>query len=195
MAEAKRTTRSTTARSTKVAAEKVAETVTDAAETATAAATDVANEMMEMFQMPAKTFEAFQFQPTEFPPMYREWAEKSVSQVREAYDRVKTSAEEASDVMEDTFETTRKGMVDFNMKTLEATKANADATFDFFKKALSAKSLAEAIELQSTFARECFDTMTAQSKDMQAFTQSFAEDVSKPVKDSMTKAMETFKAA
>lgn len=204
MTEAKRTTaakpRTTKAAPKPAAAETVvAETSAVMAETAdkmTAAANEAATTMMEMFKMPTKSFaDMFQVQPMEMPPVFRDMTEKSVAQVREAYDKVKTSAEEASDMVEDTFETTRKGMMDFNMKTLEVTKANTDATYDFFKKALGAKSIAETVELQTSFARECMDTFTAQAKDMQAFGQQFAEDVSKPAKDSIEKVMKDIKAA
>lgn len=203
MPAAKRTT-TAKPRTTKAAAKPAAEAVvaettaaiTETTEKVTAAANDAANSMMEMFKMPTKSFaDMFQIQPVEMPPVVRDMTEKSVAQVREAYDKVKSSAEEASDMVEDTFETTRKGMMDLNMKALEVTKANSDATYDFFKKALGAKSISEAVELQTAFARECMDTFTAQAKDMQTFGQQFAEDVTKPAKDSFEKAVKEMKAA
>lgn len=203
MPAAKRTT-TAKPRTTKAAAKPAAEAVvaettaaiTETTEKVTAAANDAANSMMEMFKMPTKSFaDMFQIQPVEMPPVVRDMTEKSVAQVREAYDKVKSSAEEASDMVEDTFETTRKGMMDLNMKALEVTKANSDATYDFFKKALGAKSISEAVELQTAFARECMDTFTSQAKDMQTFGQQFAEDVTKPAKDSFEKAVKEMKAA
>lgn len=203
MPAAKRTTaakpRTTKAAAKPAAADVVAETTATMAETAekvTTAANDAATSMMEIFKMPTKSFaDMFQIQPVEMPPVFREMTEKSVAQVRDAYDKVKSSAEETSDMVEDTFETTRKGMMDLNMKALEVTKANSDATYDFFKKALGAKSISEAVELQTAFARECMDSFTAQAKDIQAFGQQFAEDVSKPAKDSFEKAVKEIKAA
>ena len=56
-------------------------------------------------------FEAFTFPtPTfEVPAAFRDFAEKSVSQARDAYAKMKTATEDATGVVEDTFETAREG--------------------------------------------------------------------------------------
>lgn len=140
-------------------------------------------------------FEAFAMPNVEIPGAAREFAEKSIEQARDAYAKVKTAAEEATDLLEDTFQTTRQGTIDFNAKALDAAKANTDATFQLFKDLMGAKSVAEAIELQSSFARTQFETFTAQAKDMQEFSTKFATELSAPVKDAVEKSVKSFKAA
>lgn len=140
-------------------------------------------------------FDAFAMPNVEIPGAAREFAEKSIEQARDAYAKVKTAAEEATDLLEDTFQTTRRGAIDFNAKALDAAKANSDATFQFVKDLMGAKTVAEAIELQSSFARNQFETFTAQAKDMQEFSTKFAGELSAPMKDAMEKSLKTFKAA
>lgn len=131
----------------------------------------------------------------EVPVLFREATEKSIEQAREAYAKVKTAAEDATDLMEDTFETSRQGAVEFNHKAVDAAKANTDAAFSFVKDLMAVKTVAEAIELQSTYARQQFDALTAQAKDMQEFATKLSTDVTAPVKDAFEKSFKEVKAA
>ncbi len=140
-------------------------------------------------------FEAFNMPNMEVPAAAREMAEKSIEQAREAYAKVKTVAEDATDLLEDAFESTRKGAIDFNFKAIDAAKTNTDATFQFVKDLMSVKTLAEAIELQSSFARSQFDTYSSQAKELQELGVKFASEVSQPVKEAVEKSAKSFKAA
>ncbi|NBN79067.1 phasin [Microvirga tunisiensis] len=144
---------------------------------------------------PFPEFEAFVMPKIEVPAVVREMTEKGIEQARDAYAKVKNAAEEATDLLEDTFETSRQGVVEFNLKAIDAAKANTDATFSFFKDLMAVKTVAEAIELQSTFARQQFDALTAQAKDMQEFATKLTSDVTSPVKDAVEKSFKDLKAA
>ncbi|WP_305988054.1 phasin [Roseibium sp. MMSF_3544] len=138
-------------------------------------------------------FEAFALPKMEIPAAFREVTEQGIENAREAYAKVKNAAEDATDLMEDTFETSRQGVVEFNHKAVDAAKTNADATFNFIKDIMSAKSLAEAIELQSTFARAQFDALSAQTKEMQELATKLGTDVSAPVKEAVEKSFKGLK--
>ncbi|MBA5778338.1 phasin [Stappia sp. F7233] len=140
-------------------------------------------------------FEAFSMPNLEVPAAAREMAEKSIEQARDAYAKVKTVAEDATDLLEDTFESTRQGALDFQFKALDAAKANTDATFKFMKDVLGAKTVAEVIELQSSFARSQFDAVSGQVKDLQDFSVKVATEVGEPVKAAFEKSFSAFKAA
>ncbi len=131
----------------------------------------------------------------EVPTAMREIAEKSVDQAKEAYQKIKTAAEEANDVIEDSYETARQNVVEFNKKTIEIAKENTDATFDFFKDMLAVKSLAEAIELQTGFTRKQFEAYSAQAKDFQELATKAATDAAQPVKEVVEKTFKDIKAA
>ncbi len=135
-------------------------------------------------------FEAFAMPKMEVPAAFREATEKSIENAREAYAKVKTAAEDATDLMEDTFETSRQGVVEFNHMAVDAAKTNADAAFSFIKELMAAKTVAEAIELQSTYARQQFDALSGQTKDLQEFATKVSNDVTNPVKEAVEK---TFK--
>jgi len=143
------------------------------------------------FEMP---FEAFNMNlpQMEVPAAFREIAEKSVSNAKEAYSKMKTAAEEATDALEDSYETTREGFLSLGYKSIDATKARTDAAFALARDLLGAKTFAEAIELQTSFLRQEFEAMTAQARDFQEFTQKFVTDASKPVKDSVEKTFKSF---
>ncbi|SOC18119.1 phasin [Stappia indica] len=143
-------------------------------------------------------FEAFtmpNMPKMEIPAVTREMAEKSIEQAREAYAKLKTAAEDATDLIEDGFETTRRSVLDFNHKAVDAARANTDATFQFVKDMFEVKTLAEAIELQTSFARAQFDAFGAQAKDMQELSTKLAGEMNETFKGAVDKASKDFKAA
>ncbi|MBB4304111.1 phasin [Rhodobium orientis] len=131
----------------------------------------------------------------EVPTAMREMAEKSVTQARDAYDKFKTATEDATGMMEDSYETSRQNAVEFNRKAIDLVKENTAATFDFFKDLLGAKSMAEAIELQTGFARKQFETAGSQVKDMQELMTKAATDASQPFKEVVEKSFKNIKVA
>lgn len=144
---------------------------------------------------PGDAFSAFDMKSYEMPDMVREFAEKSVTQAREAYEHVKTAAEEATDMMEDTYETARKGFVDMNLKMIDHAQANTDRAFAFMKEMMGVKSMSEAIELQTKFAREQFEHMASQAKDMQEAATQIASESSGPMREAFERTTEKFRTA
>lgn len=135
------------------------------------------------------------FGTLEVPAAFREMAEKNVMKAKEAYDSYKSLAEDATDALEDTFASINKGTNDFQAKALGAAKAQFNAGFDFVEKMIGVKSLAEAIEIQSEFARKQFDALTEQAKEFQALASKVQTESTKPFKDGVAKAMNHWKAA
>ena len=136
----------TTEAKTGKAARAAAETVEKTASAATKAARDV-------------TDAAFAYPSFEVPEAFRSFAEQGLAQTREAYARVKARAEEATDMIEESFETTRDSMRDVQLKALDVAQANAEATFDHVRKLLGVTSVADAFQLQTSFARERFEAL------------------------------------
>ena len=142
-------------------------------------------------------FEAFSF-PTpsfEVPAAFRDFAEKSVSQAREGYDKLKTAADEATGLVGDTFETTRAGAFAIGAKALDAAKVNSDASFGLAKELFGAKTLSEVIELQSSFARKQFDAFSSQFKEFQELGEKFMTEATKPVAEKVEKTFKEMKIA
>src|SRR6266849_1731625 len=122
------------------------------------------------FQMPKFEMPNFEIPRMEIPAAFREIAEKSVTQAKESYERMKSAAEEATDVLEDTYAT--------------ATKAASD----YATRLMTVKSLSEVVELSTSHARKQFEALTAQSKELVAIAQKVAAETAEPVKESFGKA-------
>ena len=159
--------------------------VTDAAETA--AETVAPDNVTEFLGFSAQKFE--------IPDQVREIAEQGVEQAKHTYETFKSAAEEATDMMEDAYENARKGFVDLNLKAIENAQSNTDRVFAFAKQFVTAKSISDAVELQTKFAREQFETFTSQAKDMQELATKVASESSAPVKDIWEKTQEKMKVA
>jgi phasin len=142
-------------------------------------------------------FDAFNFKvPTlEVPASFREFAEKSIAQARDGYAKMKSAAEDASDVVEDTYETAREGVFNLSVKALDAVKTNSDASFALARDLFGAKTFAEVIELQTAYARKQFDAVTAQLREFQELSQKIVTDTAKPVTAQVEKTFNAFKAA
>jgi phasin len=150
------------------------------------------------FELPKFDVPKFDFAKlphVEVPAAFREMAEQGVAQAKAGYEKMKTAAEETTDMIEDSYETARAGMVEYNLKAIEAAKTNTDAMFAFAKDFVGVKTFAEAVELQTAFARKHFETMTAQTKDLQAIATKVATESVQPVKDAVSKTVKDLKVA
>ncbi len=140
------------------------------------------------FEFPKFEMPNFEIPKMEIPAAFREFAEKSVSQAKETYEKMKTAAEEATDVLEGTYATASKGAADYGLKMIEAARVNTNANFDFASQFMAVKSFSEAVELSTMHMRKQFETLTAQSKDLAALAQKVTAETTEPVKESFTKA-------
>jgi phasin len=137
------------------------------------------------------TFAAFP--GVEAPAAFRDMAEKSLSQAKDSYEKMKSAAEEATGVLEDTYATASKGAADYALKMIEVARENSNAAFDFAVQLLGAKTFSEFVELSSTHARKQFETMSEQTKELASLAQKVATEAAEPLKEGITKA--TKKAA
>ncbi|HEY2135955.1 MAG TPA: phasin [Xanthobacteraceae bacterium] len=139
-------------------------------------------------KMEAPPFPGSVFSGIETPAAFRDIAEKSLSQAKDHYEKMKSAAEEATGVLEDTYATASKGATDYGTKVIEVARLNTNAAFDFATELLGAKSLSEVIELTSTHTRKQFEILTAQSKELATLAQKVATEAAQPIKEGMTKA-------
>ena len=100
-----------------------------------------------VFEMPKFEMPKFEMPKMEVPAAFREIAEKGVAQAKENYEKMKSAAEEATDMLEETYATASKGCSGYGLKLIETARANSNAAFDLFGELLTAKSYAEVVEL------------------------------------------------
>lgn len=125
----------------------------------------------------------------EVPAAVRELAEKSVQSAREAYEKIKVSAEETTDLLEDTYSTASKGVAEYNAVALESLRTNVNAAFDFVGALFGAKSVSEAVEISTGHLRKQFDVLSAQTKELSVLAQKVATDTAEPIKASVEKTI------
>ncbi len=125
----------------------------------------------------------------EVPAVMREMAEKSVQSARDAYEKLKTSAEETTDLLEDTYSTASKGVAEYNAVALESLRANVNSAFDYFGALIGTKSVSEAVELSTGHLRKQFDVLSAQAKELSTLAQKVATDTAEPIKASVEKTI------
>ena len=125
----------------------------------------------------------------------RAFAEKSVEQSKEVYAKLKSGAEEAQKALETTFETARTASDDLSLKTISAFRANAESNFAHLEALVGAKSLAEVVELQTSFLRKRVELSVEQARDFQAAASKAAETVSAPLKTVFEKTVKELKVA
>ncbi|BBF92076.1 phasin [Blastochloris tepida] len=125
----------------------------------------------------------------DLPVAMRDIAEKSVAQAKEAYEKIKSAAEETTDMIEDTYVTASKGISDFNVKALEAMRANINASFDFTRAVMQVKTLSQAVELTSSHIRKQFEALIDQTRELTELAQKIAADTAEPVKAGVEKVV------
>ena len=131
----------------------------------------------------------FEMPKAEVPEAFRQIAEQGVQQAKEAYSRIRTAAEEATDVMEDTYATATKGATEFNLKALEALRANVNAAFDYASEMAGAKTLSEVVELAASHMRKQYDALSAQTKELSALAHKVTSETAEPFKAGVSKTL------
>ncbi|MGB8895739.1 MAG: phasin [Pseudolabrys sp.] len=138
------------------------------------------------FEMPKFEIPKFEMPKFEVPTAFREIAEKGIAQAKENYEKVKGAAEQATDVLEETYSTASKGCASYGLKLVETTRANSDAAFDLMSELITAKSYSEVVELSSAYLRKQFDALVAQAKELAEHAQKVATDSAEPIKESIS---------
>lgn len=128
----------------------------------------------------------------EVPNMVREMAEQSITNARQMYDTARNAAEEATDMMEDSYEHARKSFTEMNLKLIDQAQANTDRVFAYAKEVAGVKTASEAVELQSKFVREQFEAFASQAREMQETASKLAAETTGPMKDAWERATNKF---
>ncbi|MBX4967354.1 phasin [Rhizobium binae] len=140
-------------------------------------------------------FSIASFDPSKFAESFREFAEKGAQQSKDAYAKLKTAGEEAGKTLEATVQTAQAGTVEIGLKAIDVLRVNAESSLSHMEALLGVKSIAEFVELQTSFLRKQAEIAVDQAKSMQETTKQVAEKLAKPSKEAAEKAMASFKVA
>jgi phasin len=136
------------------------------------------------------TFEGFEMPKFEMPAAIRGLLEKTGAEAKENYEKMKIATDRTTDVLATSYSSAVKGGTDYGLKVIDITRVNASAAFDLFGKLVAIKSPSEAIEISTAHARQQFDAVSTQSKEIWALAQKVATDMIEPIKTGMSKALQ-----
>jgi phasin len=127
---------------------------------------------------------------TAFPQAAREFAERTVAQTRETYERSNRALEAVLETLEKSFDAVGQGAAALNRKIIEIAQRNLNSGFDLAKSLAGAKNLAEIVELQTAYWQKQIDALTAQAEEVRALATKVAADTVEPTKAHMTRSMD-----
>ena len=145
--------------------------------------------VIPLFEMPKFEIPKFDLPKMEVPAAFREFAEKGVAQSKEAYEKMKATAEENTEMLETVYSTASKGATEYGHKIIEIARANTNAAFDYMESLFGVKSASEMVELSTAHARAQFETLQGQTKELASLAQKVATDTAEPIKTSVSKVM------
>ena len=143
------------------------------------------------YRKTAEEFEQFT-KDAQMPEAVRVFAEKNIAQSREIYERSKDALEAVLESWERTFDAAGQGAVALNRKVIDITQRNINSSFDFAKSLVGAKTLAEAMELHSTYWSKQLNTLRAQAEEMRALSTRVTSDMTEPAKAQMKRSVAEF---
>lgn len=109
-------------------------------------------------------------------------------QARQAYAQVQATGETLRQAMTESAAATTRGAIEINTKVLDLVRAQSEATLALWRSAFTAGSLSEAIEQQSSAARQAYETAALHWKDLADATGRWLGDVAKPLRTTWTDA-------
>lgn len=126
---------------------------------------------------------------TAFPQAAREFAEKTVAQTREAYERSNKVLETTLETIEKSFDAAGQGAVALNRKIMEIAQRNLNSGFELAKQLAGAKNLAEIVELQSAYWQKQVEALTSQAEEVRSLATKVAADAAQPTKEHVKRSM------
>jgi phasin len=114
------------------------------------------------------------------PNEMRAFAERSVTQARQAFDGFVEAASKAVGQMQGSAQAAQSGATDIAQKSIAYAEQNVEATFDFAQKLMKAKDGAEVLDLQSEFLTRQMQALSTQVQELGQSAAKIVVDAAKP---------------
>jgi phasin len=150
--------------------------------------TTAAKPAAPLFELPKFELPKFDLPKVEVPEAMREFAEKGVAQAKDAYEKIKAAAEDATRILEDTSKTLGSAAAEYNRTALAAGRANVNAAFDWALAMAKVTSLNEMLEVSSAHLRGQVEALSAQSKELAELARKAASETAEPIKNGWNQA-------
>jgi phasin len=156
--------------------------------TTAAAKSNTAKPAVRAFGAPNYEIPKLDLPNMEVPEAVREIAEKGVAQAKDTCQKAKVAAEQATDLLKDTYATAAKGATNYNLKIVQIARTNINTAFECAQELMGVKSPSEFVALSTAHVRKQFDTMIAQTKELAELAQNAATEITEPLKAGVIKA-------
>jgi phasin len=134
-----------------------------------------------------------QFEPAALeaaiPESVRTMAEKTVAQTRDVYERSKLALEAGLDAVEKALDAAGQGATALNRKVIDIAERNVNSGFDLAKSLAGAKTVPQAVELQSEYWRKQLESLPAQAEELRVLSTKVAADTLDPIKTQIARGM------
>lgn len=129
---------------------------------------------------------------TEIPADVSAFAQKTVDQAQQAFDKANEFAHSNVQLFDQAATACKARFADLQMKAMEFTQANVNAGFALARKLISTKDPAEFFAAQQDFAREQTQALQRQFAEFNTLSVALAKETAKPVQDSFSKSFGEF---
>ena len=129
------------------------------------------------------------------PDNVQHFAEEAVEKSREAYVKIASATRDNAKVAEEVMLTAQAGAKSLGEKMLHNTLANTEAAFDAARAISRAKTLPEAVRLQTDFFQQQMAIAGAQSKELFELSTKLARHSFETMSSATTKSFEQMKKA
>lgn len=137
---------------------------------------------------PVEVLDAAKAQIDDAQEFVRTFALNGMDSFRAAYDRSRTSAEEAVGSVEQAYGKFNEGVRKLNVKAIDNAQANAVALFDLARGVASASSPSDALSVGSELLSKQADAMKAQFQEYSDLARSMMEEAMAPFGDAVSKS-------
>lgn len=125
----------------------------------------------------------------EIPEDFKAMADKGIAQTKDTLAHAKAVTEETANLVQHTYGAAFKGAADYNLKVIEIARFNTNSAFDYAQQLLGVKSPSEFVEFSGARARQQFETMTSQTKELTAVFQKISSEIVEPLRTGMAAAL------
>lgn len=119
-------------------------------------------------------------------------AQKTVDQAQAAFEKAGEIAHGNVQLFDAAASATKNRFNDIQLKAIEFTQANINASFAFTRKLFAVKEPAGFFSLQQDFAREQSAALQRQASELNQLTMALAKEAVKPVQETMVKSFTDF---
>ena len=134
-----------------------------------------------------------QFEPAALeaaiPESVRTLAQKTVTETQNVYERSKTALAAGLDAVEKVFDAAGQGTTALNRKVIDIAQRNVNSGFDFAKSLAAAKTVPEAIQLQTGYWQKQLGTLPKQAEELAALSTKIAADTFEPIEAQVARGL------